>query len=46
MVVSVEVDRSDGVHLDGVKELARMQIDCVEADEPCEPVGVPEGLFE
>lgn len=45
-VVSVQVDTSAGVALDGVKELARLQVACTKADEPCEPVAVPESLFE
>ena len=41
MVVSVQVDSADGISLNYVKELARMQIDCVKADEPCAPLAVP-----
>jgi hypothetical protein len=45
-VVSVQVDTADGVTPDGVKELARAQMDCVKSDGPCEAVAVPEGMFE
>jgi len=44
-VVSAQAATGDGVTLDGVKELARIQIDCVKADETCEAVAVPEGVL-